>query len=376
MGKTLKPLVILFFSFFILSPWASFALGVKIGEPKVVEISSQLELRKDVLSFCIAEDGFVLLPNGLTKSLDVLEPTVVQGKQTLLPVGKIGHKGINRGNFLLPTFSFYSEKCAKFGVFDYDLNQIFIYDRLGKTDFRSSNVLVGFGAGKGYDAQFTENGSELIVAGYTLDESGFPYELYSINLSNVRKRRMLLSSHEKYNLKSHQDYVKQFSGLMTQPAIGVRSYVDIQDDWVYFVWEGLLRIIKLNLRTGEKITFGDQTTHYRSPFRIKDTLVRHFKNRNHDLLEEKRKNASYIRTIFANSTHVFLIYERGHGKFHRTRMQTYSTESGKLISDVAVRSLPGAIWWFSKEQSLLYSLGKIKRENVVVGHKMYVFEIK
>ena len=48
------------------------------------------------------------------------------------PVAVLGRKGVGPGEFVKPAICCYDKDEGKFGVIDYGLRKIFIYERMGK----------------------------------------------------------------------------------------------------------------------------------------------------------------------------------------------------------------------------------------------------
>ncbi len=151
------------------------------------------------------------------------------------------------------------------------------------------------------------------------------------------------------------------------PAIGIRSFIDVAGDYVYFVWEGKLKIIKIDLKTGEQVAvFGHKTKHYIEPFAslklLEGRLEKDFTKTGNE-----RVNMSLVRDIFATPRHVLVVYEGPTtGNF---RLQVYTPE-GRFLDDIAIPGNPGQNTWFEKETYTLYSLLSTN------GEKAQIFEFK
>ena len=200
-----------------------------------------------------------------------------------------------------------------------------------------------------------------------------PFDLYSINI-NKGYLNYLLPSYQKYHLKDFEVYVSEYREKHIIPSIGIKAYIDIHGDKLFFVWEGEPRIIKINLRTQDKTVFGKTTSH----FAIGDkTLLSKFYNKGELKKWEKlREERAYIRNIFTTSKHVFLIYETGKNNecsVSTFRVQIYTPE-GKFLNDVKLPGNMGRKIWFDKDNYNLYALsiqhGNKKKELLILKYKL------
>ncbi|UCH95258.1 MAG: hypothetical protein JSV88_00045 [Candidatus Aminicenantes bacterium] len=326
----------------------AFGQDIKLTEKIIVDQAS--ELKATPMSFCVTEDKLFLLPDYQTGSIKVFnnEGNFLKFIKELGP--RFGKKG-----FMQPTYCFYSQNEGKLGVLDNKARKVFILDRQGKIGFSLFKEIVG--KGYGYDIEFAGGGEQVVISGYLIDKQSLPFDLYSINIKNGQTN-YLLPSHEKYNLESYDEYVLEYRQKQTLPAIGIKAFIDIQGDDLFFVWEGALRIIKLDLVSKKQVVFGHATPHYTKPdgSRLSDS----YKKRKVETTWKKRKKMTYVRNIFATSRHVFLVYEMGKNNKSNTskfRMQTYTLE-GDFLGDVLFPGNPGRQMWFDKEKYELYAFSE------------------
>ena len=204
------------------------------------------------------------------------------------------------------------------------------------------------------------DGNKLIISEDVMNEEGQTYELYSIDL-DTKQINYLLPSYKKYHLANEEEYQREYFKKPRLSAIGIQAFIDVSEDYVYFVWEGKLKIIKIDLRTGKQISvFGHKTNYYVEPPVPKKTP--------RQLTRAEKARMSFVKDVFATPQHVFVVYEGpNRGNF---RIQMYTSE-GKFSGDIP---FPGSTYqnmWFEKESYTLYSLLKDKKESRVLVYKIY-----
>ena len=299
--------------------------------------------------FCVTEDNLFLLPD----QAGTIKVFVRSGN--LLKFVKALEPRFGEMSLVYPTYCSYSRDEGKLGVIDYGVRKVFIFDRSGKVDF---TPVKKFPCKRlGYDIEFTGDGEQLVISGYLTDPDSMPYDLYSINI-RTGKINYLLSSPQKYNLKTYEDYVVEYRQKQTLPAIGIKAFIDIQGDDLFFVWEGALRVIKLNLRSGETMAFGHETPHYSKPDGSK--LSYSYIRGDFETTWKERETMAYVRNIFTSPRHVFLVYETGKNNESNAstfRLQTYTLE-GDYLDDILIPSNPSRQMWFDKENYELYAFSE------------------
>ena len=314
--------------------------------PEKIQFSTKFESPINTLGFCVTEDELFIIPDYTAGNIKIYEKV----GEFLGLVRIIGQKGYGHTEFAKPSFCFYNKIESKFGIMDFGTRKISIYDRIGRTAFgKIQEVHCWRGA-----SDFQLLGNKLLISGYALDQNGAPYDLYYIDLNND-KRNFLLPSYYKYGLKSFKEYKSKYKESEI-PSIGIRGWLDVYGDDVYFAWEGDLRIIKLNIKTRDLIFFGKKTSHYVKPF-ASEKLIKGHRVGDINLTLGERAKMSYIRNIFAIPKYVLVIYEGPVKKDKETnfRLQLYSL-NGDFLKDLPIPGKPDHKMWFDKEKKILYSL--------------------
>jgi energy-coupling factor transporter ATP-binding protein EcfA2 len=346
---SLATLVLFCISSFLVSK-KDFGRDIKPSEK--INVDPSANFRVIPRSFCVTEDKLFLIPDYQAGTVKILSK---EGDQ-LKFIKALGRRGVGKETFTQPMYALYSKEEGKVGILDYGVRELFIFDRFGKVDFRPIRTVKC--PGFGYDMKFSGDGEQLVISGYIRDKENKPYDLYSINIK-TGEIDYLLPSPQKYNLKTFEDYFLEYKQKQTMPSIGTKAFIDINGDDVFFVWEGLLRIIKFDLKSKKtENVFGHKTRNYTKPDGTE--LSDSYKKGEFGKTWEIQKKFSYIRNIFATPRHVFLVYETGINNENIAssyRLQTYTTD-GNFLSDVRISGNPGKAMWLDKENYELYALSE------------------
>lgn len=352
--------------FFVTTPPTFGAVNVKVIEK--FKFSTGDEFPKVPLSLSVTEDGLIIIPDILSGDVKIYENV----GDALKLIKTLGRKGFGIDEFIRPAYCFYDKDSGKFGLIDYGKAEIVIYDRIGRLEFRHT-----YSAScpyKGHDIQLI-NGNIILVSGYKLDQNGKPYDLYYYRLNDLPsdlqqdkqdnladvQPTFLLPSYLKYDLNNPQEYTTKLLVEDEITSIGTEGWFDVQGESIYFVWEGDLRILKMNINSMERpIVFGQKTPRYIKPSFSEEVLnVRRSGDRKKFQSEMDRK--SYIRNLFANQKFVIVVLE-GPGKSNLW-LQFYSLD-GDLLKEEPLPGQPGPGWVmaFDKDNDILYSLS-LKENN-------------
>ncbi len=294
-------------------------------------------------SFCVTEDGLFIIPDKESGDIKIYE----KAGETLEYVKAIGRKGFGPGEFVSPAYCSYNEKESKFIVMDLEQRKIFIYDRVGRENFKRVKMIYCFRSGD--DVQLI--GNKLIISGYKEGPHGADHELYITNIK-TGDEDFLLRSFQKYGLSQSE---KSKAGSLRQ-ALGVIGRFDVEGDDIYFVWEGDLRITKLNISTKKTQVFGPgvkMKTKYKSPADIVNELLDNRTHGRFHLYRIVKFKRSFVRNVFTSAKYVFVIYE-GPGK-SKFWLQFYML-NGNFIKEVPIPGQPDRRMCFDKDKGILYSL--------------------
>ena len=249
----------------LLTPNGNFGQTIQLIE--AIKVDKPEKFRGVPISQCIIEGKYFLF----TDSQSVTIPVFEKDNGSLIFKKELG-PGFGKEHFAGPLYCFYNQFLGRLGVFDNGQRRILIFDRNAKND-RKDEEEIDFIFLKsvpcprgGDDFDFDLKGNHVIVSGFRVDESGNPFDLYSINIGSEHLHyHYLLSSPEKYKLKTTENYRSEYREKQTLPAIGIKGFFDIQGDDLFFVWEGALRIIKIGLRSKKIKTYEYENVHYSKP---------------------------------------------------------------------------------------------------------------
>jgi len=279
-----------------------------------------------------------------------------------------GRKGPGPNEFRGPFYCDYQK--PYFVNMDFGKLKVCLYKRIGKSKLEKIDEFLCLRAG--YDIELM--GDNILVAGHIADSNGKRYELYMRNFKN-KKTHFLLQAETKYGFKSFREYKKNIQKVA---LLGSFGYFNVKHDYVYYVWECNLRIIKLNLITKEMSIFGEETKNYTKP-KLTKAFERAYREKTDT--SNERKKMSYIIGIFATDDFIGLLYKNFDEKnsFWKIFLQLYNPE-GKLIEE---KILPGAVYYpmtqppffFNKKNSHLYFLSKTLNKDFTDDCTIMEYEI-
>lgn len=340
---------------------------------ETIIVQSVAILQDTPRSFCVTEDELFFIPNIRTETIMIFE----KNKNYLNYKKALKLNKVDNGEIVNPTYCSYSrneKNESKLGVICDELRKISVFKRTSKYDFNLDKEIDCKSSGT--DIEFTEDSKQLIVSGYLADKKGNPFDLYSVNIE-TGQTDYLLASYKKYGLKTRGDYGEEYSRKQTLPAIGIKGFFDVQGNNLFFVWEGALRIIKLDLRTKE-ITkvFGHETPYYTKP--DGSSLMKFYKEGNSEELQNQKEMIAYLRQIFVTRWNIFLVIEAGKDKIRegsRFILQIY-TLNGDFLGDHLLSGTPDRPMWFDKKNDVLYAFSqKSKVDNGTFSILKYKIKI-
>jgi len=145
----------------------------------------------------------------------------------------------------------------------------------------------------------------LIIAATYIKPDGEVYDLYRVGLKD-KKITCLVPGWVKYGLSSAKEYEGAYSNRGILP-IGIQGYCDADNGYVYYAWEGNLRIMKVNIHTGEIDTFGEKTGNYVMP-KVSNRLANAYAEGDRKVWVEERHKLNYIDDINVSKNYIVLSY--------------------------------------------------------------------
>jgi hypothetical protein len=353
--------IFLFIIVLIFNPKSIIGVGIKLSG-KIKLIFQDVDFLQKPRDFCVTGDNLFLIPDYNAGNIKIYESN---GKL----INVLGRKGVGPNEFVKPTFCFFDE--GKFGVMDWGIRKIFIYDRIGQTkDFKRVKEISCFSLGTGIHLR----NDKLFVSGYRPNEKSKPFDLYYIDLAN-NQINLLLPSYKKYGLKSFDEYETKYRRQPDIGVIGIGGWFDLHEDDVYFAWEGDLRIIKQNIRTGEVSYFGRKSANYVKPYATKK-LINSISTRDFKTTQQEKAKMSFVRSIFTSKKHVLLVYE-GPVKNDKNPgfMIQFYMFNGDFVEEIPIPGEPDRKMYFLKNKNILYSLTSELDEDLNEIHYMLKFDV-
>lgn len=243
--------------------------------------------------FTLTGDGIFLVPDQSEGNVKVYK---LVGKKMFL-VNCFGRKGIGFDEMIDPAYCFYESDT--FGYLDFGKRKIELYDRISYSKFEKSKLQLScerFGFDIGYYKE------EVIVSGYSDIDSRGGCCLY---YTSDDKKKCILPSYIKYSLFKENEERE----LELRKAIGTKSFFDIDNDNLYFAWEGSCRIIKIRLIDNKVSFINIEIDKYVNPideFFIKEQLELR-KNNKFKECENNKNNKSFVKNVFCHKGFIYLI---------------------------------------------------------------------
>ena len=314
--------------------------------------SFYLEQKKDTFiqnpgSFFITEDGYIYILDRKAGNIKIFD-----NKGKLIKI--FGRRGHGPNEFIAPYFSAYRKPDILIVDLKRDLK--FVYKRSKKNNLKF--IKKALFTNLSNDFHFL-NKNELIIAGNTFDKNGKTYSLYKYNLE-TDEYIFLLPSIICYGYKSQKQLDKAFVSKIRYVA--PFGYIDFSKEFIFYVYTGNLRIIRLNRNTKKIINFGKKTKNYIKPY-ITPGIIKASNTRNRDLLEQLKRAMSYILDLIViNENYIGLIYSQYIKNENRINliMQIYES-SGKFIKEsifLKTKALNAfdIYFYFEKSNNYLYVL--------------------
>ncbi len=331
-------------------------------------------------SFCVTEDNIFLLPNQESKRIMIFEK-VIKNEKSFLEFKEIAGPEFRGGTFDKPIYCTYDSKTRKLGVIDIGaVRKIFLFERSGKFKFNPIKFFE-FNCDS-YDIAFTGDGKQMVVSGLIRNRENKDIALYSIDI-NSGQPSYLLPCYKQYSLKSEEEYQDTYFKDESLPAIGIKSFIDICEDKVFFVWEGKLRILEVGLSSGgkEKFLAGLDMPNSNNKG-LNNELTKLYEkgkvSKNFTEWKKKQKMRSYVRNIFSTNKRVFVVFETGISESVSESefiLVTYNID-GTLLDSYKISSNPGSQMWFDKEKYELYAFsrksGSDKSEFPILKYKIKI----
>jgi len=313
-----------------------------------IDLQSKIKLSEKVLlqlpiSFCVTEDDLFMVVD--FKSADV---KIYNSNGILEKV--LGRKGAGPNEFIQPLFCYYANR--KFILPDVGQSKILFYDRVTKFIFKRTKEIHCTYSSE--DLQL--KGNNLYVSGNKISKNGRCYSFFAVNLEKNDSFIYILPAYMKFGLASDNEYKTELFKKPDITTIGVRGLFDIHGNFAYYIWEGDLKIFRINLKTKEISTFGKKMPHYIKPYTTKK-LTNAFFSRQGNYVKKERNKMSYLKQIFTTENHVILIYTipEKNKEENIYMVQLYKMD-GNFVEELKLPGKASSTMWFDKKKNLMYAI--------------------
>jgi hypothetical protein len=354
-----RQILVLLFIFFTLS---HIVVGLSIDFEKKILLSSKKVLLQLPISFCVTEDNLFMVVD--FKAGDVKIYNSHGELETIL-----GRKGVGPEEFVQPLFCHYSNR--KFILPDAGQHRIFVYERISILEFNRTKSIVCLSTGNDIYLM----GNRIYLAGNKIAADGKYYSFYSLDLNHNDKVVYFLPSYLKFGLASENEYKSALFKKNDLTALGVIGRFDIDNSVAYYIWQGDLKIFKIDLKTREITTFGKKMPHYIKPYPTKKLINAFFSRQGLEVQKERHK-MSYVEQVFATSHHVMIIYTvPGQAEGDQKHMVQFYHKDGKFITEEAIPGKASNTMWFDKEKNSLYTIDIETDKNFEQTHTILKYKI-
>ena len=312
------------FLFFICEVLPHFSFEIDTVLQKRITLSQERSLLLAVESFVKTENDLFIIADYKDGSFKVYDDN---GK--LLTVW--GRRGPGPLEFSSPVSTDYQKPL--FAISDFTKQRIFIYETIARYDFKKVTEFVVPVLDK-VNIKLIDN--QVLISGYIPVSENKAYCLYAWD-PKTRDIQYILPEEVKYGFPSFREFNSKKGTVLD---LGSAGFCDVLGDSIYFIWEGNLKVIKINRTAKTWESFGEKTPNYRQPEvtqAVKDAIAR----RSLKDIEAEYSKMSFVNGIFADEKFVGVIYQNYDRKISLWRMflQLY-TPAGKLIQEEA---LPDAV---------------------------------
>jgi len=317
--------------------------GIQLKLIGSVDISEKNTLIEGGAYFCVTKDETFFICDAKAADIKIFDAS---GNF----IRSWGRKGAGPKEFFCPFLI--NNQGNNFAVLDILKKKVFTFTGKGKDDLDLKNEIPVLGGA--FCTALNKN--RLLIAGYCIAPDGKEYELYTRDLT-TNKIEYLLPVEQKYGFDSLKEFKKAYHNQGDIVTIGIMAYCDWYGDNVYYVWQGNLRIIKINIKTGQKTMFGQKSPYYIRP-EPSNAMKQAYRERNTKILDKEKVKLCYVHGIFAGRDFVGLIYGTAKKKPEDTqkiKLQFY-TPAGNFINEITLEgeNTVTTNFYLKKDEDIIY----------------------
>ena len=318
---------IIFFIIALIILTCKWGFGVDINLIEKITLSQEKDFIQVCVSFAVTADNVFYLSD--VKGANI---KIFNDKGNLEKTW--GQKGPGPNEFFAPLACDFHQ--GNLAVMDVTKSRIFILERKGKFGLTLKKSLICMSPGL---AMTLMDDGILIGSGKT-DKSGKNYDLF-IQPLDGKEVKFLMPSGIKYGLAPFMDWRKIYQIRPDIDAIGSNGRCDREGENAYYVWEGNLRVITINMKTGLIGSFGEKTGNYVKPV-ISKRMIEAKQKLNTKAYHEEKSRMSTVESLFAGSRYVGLLYKSpvkkaaNHNASSSAFLLQFYTPEGKFLKETVV----------------------------------------
>jgi hypothetical protein len=297
------------------------ASAIEVKQTGRIVLSQEATTLMAVESFVRTEDGVFIVPDYKDGNFKLYDE-----KGNLITVW--GRRGPGPMEFLSPRGSDYQSKTL--AVSDFSKQRIYIFKRTGRTNFEKITEFVYPVLDK-FNPRLA-NG-RIYISGYAPVSDKEAYSLFSRDLQ-TGELEYILPNWTKYGFSSFGQYDSKKNSVL---SLGGAGFCDVLEDSIYFVWEGDLKILKIDGSTKKWESFGYKTKNYRQP-KVTTALEMAISVLSLEGMDTEFAKMSFVNAIFADKGFVGVVFQNYDSKSSLWKMflQLY-TPSGEFITETPLQ---------------------------------------
>jgi hypothetical protein len=259
-----------------------------------IRLGDNTEIIGDMGFLSVTDDEWLIISDPKDKNIKLFDP---KGKF----VASWGRKGQGPGEF--GSIGILDYRKPYLTVTDPGKMSVHIYERKAASSFQNLLEISNIQGGSPL-ARSAVHRRQIIFDALARAPNGEPFHLYMRSLDNATVN-LILPWPVRYGLTSHDDYMKKHAAYARELGM-FNSCFDFNEDNIFYIWEGELRVINININLKTWSFFGKETENYIRP-RLSYSPMRPSSSGKTSGSEERHK-VSRILGIFADDKMVIICY--------------------------------------------------------------------
>jgi hypothetical protein len=359
-------------SYFLLSTILFlFAFGlysVGIKDMGTIPIDQTDVILQKISKFSVTEDEYFLFPDAKAGDIKIFNN---KGKLATT----LGRKGPGPNEYIIPKYCDY--KSPYFIFMDWGKSKIFFSEREKPLVFKILKESLCLALG--YEIKIIDK-NKFLISGYKAGPDGKCYDLYFMD-PWTGKTEVILPCYLKYGCSSEREYDNKC--LSEIAPLSIKGYCDYLNGYIYFAWQGDLKVLKINANTKNIEYFGKKTGAYIKP-KVTSEILRLYNNRQRGGEKIMRK-MSFVTGVFTDNDFIGVTYVNYKEALEgwQVIVQFYTLkgefiEEKELPGAVNISTFPEPFFCYVKEKKMLYFLSWMidKEEEDIYKIRKYQISLK